>query len=867
MSSPTIKLTLNSKRSRSDGSTKDHLAPPRKKARYAYNSHLIEQQSISPPRDTSPPSPRILPRMSDDETSVSDTDPIKSSLRTQTVLLRATTDAIDNDTISPFDPKKRIPNKPIPQRTAESAWCPLEWFADRIRTDTDDGDTVFDILPFEETEGIAQQLLMYQGGSVTLSHNLITILDTMQRITAHIQSQHDTAERQKSGGKGPYTSTSSRGAVSKTQRAKWLRDQHELLQNFDADALYAESARNKLKIQNALDRYHREKTEYETAEAQRQAIWQCAVSTESTTPPPPSNGKGNYELFVSDLERKRVDRLTTLHRDVSQSPMDPQMSTLSVPSMSMVVGGDIDDSDFMSSADRESDEDFCIGEDDGDSNSLFSHKKRRKKKKKRKSTTSSIPLPSVPEDPNKATATTSGTASKAPSTAVTGYDAVYLEGKNPVYSTTDPARFWSKFKGFIEPIHPEVLRTLFPHLQADAYPVQIPPLPMDKNGTELMLEQHGPGPSGSSVNAPDDPMAGVPEQDRSLYFAEMPVLYESFRAEKSYLDEQRAIENAENITKLQSEALHHNQFPKKSLMGHSFDQRSLSCIVSGAGGMWSFEREDLDANRWDKVGKAADSTASKSNDKKWKSKSKGKSNQKMNGNLSKKQEGVCNEKNGGGTVGGGSNNPGDTATHSNGIGVGYDDNREHKGHPDGDEEDDDDDDDGNDDDNMIEPIVRYRPMEMRAEVITFEESIRRQVCRHFFHSDRAQVEEIVAMPWQERQDDECCAVIKSLQDAMQQKCYEDAPNDIETNVEIANEIIGIVEDQRERNLDDFETLRQFDEHLSVIRKEHIRSGLRVNLELLKDPQWKQYFEQKLNLNVEKAIGVLVRHPHVQTMQK
>ena len=521
---------------------------------------------------------------------------------------------------------------------------------------------------------------------------------------------------------------------------------------------------------------------------------------------------GQYDAFLSDQELN----IDTLHRDASRSPIDRSMTTLNtlkVPSMSL--GGE--DSDFLSdrTADRESDEDFCIGDDDGNSNAIFLHKKRRKKRKKRKVP----PTPSTPSAPQP-------TASKAPPSTDP-----FVEGKNPVFTTTDPARFWSKFKGYIEPVHPQDLRTLFPHLQADAYPVQIPPLPMHKNG-EFVVE--------------DDVMAAVPLRDRSLYFAEMPTLYESFRAEKSYLDEQRAIEDVQSGQGLIRRDPVHQEFPTKSTMGHSFDQRALSCIVSGCGGMWSFEKEDLDANHWDKIGNRSDHECAHSNNSRQKVKGKHhgqNGSSQSNGHHLAKMD-VSSQSNGGSHSMNG---------HLNGIGNGQS-HSECAGDEDGDD--------------MIEPVIRYETVQRKwAPEVSFEESIRNQICRHFFHSDRSAVDAIVSMPWQDRQDDECCAVIKSLQDAMQQKCYEEAPNDIETNVEIANELIGIVEDQMEHRLEEFETLRQFDEHLSVIRKEHINSGLRVNMELLKDPQWKQYFEQKLSLDVDRAIDVMVKHPHVKTVQK
>merc|ERR1740123_1480488 len=42
------------------------------------------------------------------------------------------------------------------------------------------------------------------------------------------------------------------------------------------------------------------------------------------------------------------------------------------------------------------------------------------------------------------------------------------EGKNPVYDTQlQPHRFWSKFETFVEPINPNQIVSLIPHLEAD----------------------------------------------------------------------------------------------------------------------------------------------------------------------------------------------------------------------------------------------------------------------------------------------------------------------------------------------------------------------------------------------------------------
>ena len=149
-----------------------------------------------------------------------------------------------------------------------------------------------------------------------------------------------------------------------------------------------------------------------------------------------------------------------------------------------------------------------------------------------------------------------------------------------------------------------------------------------------------------------------------------------------------------------------------------------------------------------------------------------------------------------------------------------------------------------------------------------EEAVRRQVCELFFEGDWAAFDGVLRMGWQERQDDEVCAIIKSLQDAAQQRCFEEAPNDIEQNVTIARELEHIVRCQagdeiRNNALSELERVK---EHLEYVEREHVQSGGQyvVDTQTVMHPRWKRYYKEKgiADIDVEAACAAVCDVPVV-----
>eukprot|EP01084_Bolivina_argentea_P038733 71627_1 len=236
----------------------------------------------------------------------------------------------------------------------------------------------------------------------------------------------------------------------------------------------------------------------------------------------------------------------------------------------------------MSSEDHESDEDFSLHTDDGSDcyssrkRKKSKRKKRKKKKKKKKQHRRKLEQERVHDEME------------------TPIDSLYNEGKNPVYADTQPPRFWAKFRGYFEPTDAKMLRALIPELQGDAYPVKIPSLPNEKYDDLSCFDD-----TIMDAAASDDGKENHNHND--LYFAEMPKNYEYFAEDASYIDEEHRIESIHNTQQLRQSAIH-QEYPNKSLMGHSFDQRTLSCFVHECDGMYDIEHE-VDGNDWRKIGK------------------------------------------------------------------------------------------------------------------------------------------------------------------------------------------------------------------------------------------------------------------------
>merc|ERR1712228_200967 len=601
------------------------------KQRYSYDPNVIQEQQRTLPRTTT---------NSDDET-ISEIEEQSNS----NVLLPATT--------KPIESKTKISPKNI-ERSANE-WCPIDWFKNRVYNK--DADDFFKILPHSETDGVAKELLMYEGGATTLIKNVIDTLDTMRNITNYVQQQYDNGFNDK-------------------QTKKWLRDQKEVLTDYDSVSMHKDAQNGINKIENQQNKYCKNKNDYNLYEEQRKLIWK-SLPNETTN------------IEQTQLQKNKKEEKS-------------------------------DDDDFE----------------------ILNDSQNKKQKIERKKSEES-------------------------------YDDAMLfnEGKNPIYADTQPQRFWSKFLGYVEPINPNIITSILPHLQSDAGPVNIGPLPFEKSFVDNFDDM-------------DCDENILTNKDNDLFFAEMPKNYEYFRSDDAFVIEEHKIEKNENCKYLRSDAVHQN-YPNKSLQSHSFDQRTLSIIVHECNVMYNIE-QDKDENYWNKIGKK---------------------------------------------------------------------NKNER------------------DNEMIEPNIKYESNQSMDEDIkcqSFEGAIRRQICKYFFNDDQHQIDKIVSMPWQNRKDDECCAVIKSLHGALQQNCHENAPNDIETNVEIANEIIERLKEEKQCKEKEYDSYRQLSEHIALIEKNHIDSNAQfvVDQETLNMPQWNEYFKDKQqNICVEDAVKAFQPIKHIETTQK
>ena len=159
--------------------------------------------------------------------------------------------------------------------------------------------------------------------------------------------------------------------------------------------------------------------------------------------------------------------------------------------------------------------------------------------------------------------------------------------------------------------------------------------------------------------------------------------------------------------------------------------------------------------------------------------------------------------------------------------------------------------------------------EQAKDDVTFEGAIRRQIRKYFFNDDQHEIDKIVQMPWHNRKDDECCAVIKSLHAALQQNCHENAPNDIETNVAIAKEVIERLKEEKQCKGREYEAYRALSEHIALIEKNHIESEGQwvIDSETLGQPQWNEYFKDKQqSICVDDAVRAYDPMGHIETTQ-
>eukprot|EP01084_Bolivina_argentea_P142407 250188_1 len=206
----------------------------------------------------------------------------------------------------------------------------------------------------------------------------------------------------------------------------------------------------------------------------------------------------------------------------------------------------------------------------------------------------------------------------------------------------------------------------------------------------------------------------------------MPKHYEYFLDKKCYIDEELNIESHINNKYLKQRALY-KHYPSQSLYAHSFDQRILSSIVHECDGLSHMEFE-IDENKWKEIG-------------------------------SKK---VIEE---------GRQNYETLKTKKNKSKQDFEKLQNHPYRP----------------VEMIEPVVKYvtsiRNNNMRRRM-TFEKALRNEICKYVYDGDWNEINKIVNMSWNKRQDDECCTVIKSLDGVLERMCYDKQLNHIDTNVKI-----------------------------------------------------------------------------------
>eukprot|EP01083_Nonionella_stella_P197172 725058_1 len=154
-----------SKRTQPD-SARAGTQPSRKKARYTYNPEIINQQHILPRTTTN----------SDEETASEIENlhsPTKSTPQKQKQKQKTQQEEDTNtlflSTRKPITSKIPIESEIIPK--SETDWCPVQWF--RNRAYHSDVNEFFSILPYEEASGVTQRLSELNGGSITLTNNLI----------------------------------------------------------------------------------------------------------------------------------------------------------------------------------------------------------------------------------------------------------------------------------------------------------------------------------------------------------------------------------------------------------------------------------------------------------------------------------------------------------------------------------------------------------------------------------------------------------------------------------------------------------------------------------------------------------------------
>eukprot|EP01084_Bolivina_argentea_P019049 35445_1 len=275
------------KQSQPDSQRSDLPAPKKPRCNYDVRSQLIQ--------------PRSLPRMTtnSDEETVSEIETPQNTAPnriTKRVALRSTTRAIESNSNSAIT-SRRIPNC-ASIKSAED-WCPIRWFRNRVYHQ--DADDLFAILPHEETNGVAKELLMHVGASTTLITNTIDNLNTMNAITKYIQNEH---EKEKNKEQNHYHSSNKSRQLSTKQKKRWIREQNEILSTCNARVLDESKEKYIGKIRDDVDRYHSNDKKYKAYEKERKSIWKSIPNGNAhpvTPTPPPTNS--NYDNFLSQTHQ------------------------------------------------------------------------------------------------------------------------------------------------------------------------------------------------------------------------------------------------------------------------------------------------------------------------------------------------------------------------------------------------------------------------------------------------------------------------------------------------------------------------------------------------------------------------------------
>ena len=175
-------------------------------------------------------------------------------------------------------------------------------------------------------------------------------------------------------------------------------------------------------------------------------------------------------------------------------------------------------------------------------------------------------------------------------------------------------------------------------------------------------------------------------------------------------------------------------------------------------------------------------------------------------------------------------------------------------------------------DDMIEPDVKYKVFDPNNEQcmksVPFHQALEQEINKTLFKGkelwtkkSKNKIKEIKKLKWNQRTDDEVCATIKSLQNAMEVQVHNNCDHEIEEHVMMAQKLQECVSvGNSNRNFESYQGAKRYIETIDNVHRDSLQDGentpFAIDHTRMVDTTWIPWFMENQNRVTEESYKAL-----------